>query len=350
MSKKTKKQDAKVAERAIVKAAPAAKASVIKGAPTPKINNRPNGCMVIKHTEYCTDIYQNGFAAAPYTYRVNPQNSELFPWLSAIATRFEMYKFKKLKFSYTPSCATTVGGYVAIGFDFDFTDYSPGNTPSKATMLTWKYSTKSAPWEHCNVDVSVDANKAVAKYCDTSRTDSVTTFDPRFDNLGLLIFFACNTGASSNFIGELFVEYEVEFMQPAYKLPQALWLTVKSTVNLPGADQPFAGNVASSGNINFDRNPAEPGSITIKDAGKFIIQLIETGTAITSSLNALSISLFNGTVADTIEVIRKYSSDGTKSYLQNILDVKVPPVKLNFSGGNGLGLSSDFKVMTYSPN
>lgn len=346
-SKKQEKQQETSGARTTTVTAPVAKATKTSGAKAPNMQTAPNGTTVIKHREYCTDVYQNSITSGAYNYRVNPQNAEIFPWLSAIATRFEMYKFRKLKFGFKASCPTTTPGFVVMGFDFDYSDYTT-DTPSKSTMLTWKYSTKSAPWDSMMLDVSLDANRSTYKYCDVSRAGG-TTYDPRLDNLGALFVMAQATGASSVYIGELFVEYEIELIQPSYKLPSALWLTVKPTNPLPGADQPFAGPLNVTGNLNYQVNPATPGSITISDVGQFIVELIETGTAITSAMNAVGLGLFPGTNATISEVLRKYSSDGTKSILTNILNVKTPPVQLQFSGGNGLGLTSDLKISTYQP-
>lgn len=350
MAKKKQKQNAAVKSsmvaRTTQKAAPASTSTSVKRPLVPAMVQKQNS-VFITHSEYAVDVYQQSIGLGTSSWNINPQKSDIFPWLSAIATRFEMYRFKKLRFRYAPSCSTTTGGYTCLGFDFDATDYAPTDAPSKGTMLTWKYSVKCSPWEGIILDLSPDTSKTPFKYCDTSRSEAITTFDPRFDALGTLFVIAEAPGASSSFIGEIFVDYEIELIQPAYKIPTALYYTARSVNNLPGADQPFKQPITTSGNMNVIFNPATPGSFTIADAGSFLVQLIETGTSITSALNALSMTTFPGSNATVSEVIRKYSSDGTKSWLEALLNVKTPPVQLTYSGGNGLNLSSDLRVSTY---
>jgi hypothetical protein len=243
-------------------------------ASAPQVNYKSDGTCRVSHSEYVMDL--DGLSTtAVYSRRINPQANQLFTWLSAIATRFEMYRFVRLKFVYKPSSATTTAGYVAIGVDFDAYDAAP----TKAILLTWKCGTKCAVWQNTTLDVSSDSRIATYRYCDTVGNRG----DQRLEDLGKLYVLAYTTSATM--VGELFVEYTVDFRQPSYKLLPVLYSTypkpsVTSTAWFPATTVPTG---------NFVVSRVSDLQCLVEDVGEFLITMAlaaDSGIAASPTLSA----------------------------------------------------------------
>lgn len=213
--------------------------------------------MSIMHTEYISDVW-GGPTAVTQDYVVNPQDSTTFTWLSAIASRFEYYKFHKLKLHYRPSCSTANPGFVLIGMDFDFYD----KQPSKATMLAWKFAKKSAVYDSITVDCTSGLPQAGWKYCESLFTSG----DQRVNNLGKIWIITDNCSTGLN-LGEIFIEYEVSFKQPAIKSPPSLY----GAVTYDPAINPNAFVDPASTNIRIEIPNAF--NYVLRTAGRYLLQL-----------------------------------------------------------------------------
>jgi len=211
MAGKKKQNTQQQKQMAVTRNVPAATATTAARKP-PRVQATQDG-MNITHTEFIGDVFART-TATTQSYIINPQNSTTFTWLSAIATRFEYYKFNSLKLHYKPSCGTTNAGFVIIGVDYDFYD----SAPSKAAMLAWKFATKSALYEHCTVNATAGLGQVSWKYNDTYYYNG----DQRITNLGKIWVLTDNAPSTIN-SGELFIEYSISFKQPSIKIPPALY-------------------------------------------------------------------------------------------------------------------------------
>lgn len=273
MKNKSKKNAPKAKQQGTMVSyqAPLAKTTTINGARTPKMTYASDGSCRITHGEYIRDVYSRTSGVAE-PLLVNPQSSAAFTWLSAIATRFEMYRFKQLKFTFKTSSSTTQDGFVILGFDFDAYD----EAPTKASMLQWKYSAKTSCWNNQSLDVSADTRIATWRYCNYLNLGSQG--DSRLDYLGNF-FLLCNTAVDNVYVGELFVDYTIEFRQPSYKLPpiysesiiSPTWVTSNAFFTQP---------VAFQGNVPIVVNTAN--KIIIPVAGEFLVTTKINGSGITS--------------------------------------------------------------------
>jgi len=278
----------------------------------------------VSHTEYVADVdYAGSDPTVTTTYAVNPQRTATFPWLFALATRFEMFRFRKLKFHYRPSCGTATDGFVCLGFDFDYYD----SQPIKSSMLTWKYSAKSACWQSVSLDVSNDSRLATMRYCNYDSSNG----DARLDMLGN--FFMMSSSNASKSLGELFIEYEIEFRQPAYKIPSALYQKMEGAPASNSA-QLFNNVISNVGNMLCEHIPAS-NSFLIKDVCKLFVSLTQFGSGITSDpIIAVTTPVGNPSAESTwTQTFASHNSGGGTR--QGVLDVKVPPVILSFSNSSG---------------
>lgn len=314
--------------------APIARGTTRKSPPTPKIVYTPTGNCLVTHSEYVQDVTSaNGTVSI--VLPCNPQRSTLFTWLSAIATRFEMYRFKKLKFHYKPSCPTTTSGYVGVGFDFDAYD----DVPTKMVMLAWKYSAKCAAWQSVSLDVSADSRVSTARYC----YPDVAVGDKRLNDLGNFVVLIGSDAVVS--VGELFVEYTVEMIQPSYRLPPVLFAGFSN--NSPtGPNQWFQNLAVEVGNLAYEI--LGPNAIIVREVGKFLLTIIADDDSI-GSVPALAITQPAGTTNSSwsnTTVYSFYSAGGT-GILESTLFIDQAPVQLTLTGGDG-ALRFLTRIATYA--
>lgn len=310
-----------------------------KGAKQPKMNFAQDGSCRIQHMEYVADVaITNG--SQTYSYAVNPQRSEVFTWLTAIATRFEMYKFHSLKFHYKPSCATTTPGYVILGFDFDFYDAAP----VKSTILAWKYSAKTVPWAGVSLSVSTDSRLSTFRYNNFTVGSGQ---DGRLDILGNLWLIVNGAGVSDDLEGgEIYIDYDIEFRQPSYKIPPALYASFQGPDSSGTLTTPFTDLV---GNMLLEKVPGDATKFTIKDVGKFIVDFVASGSGqSTRPTMSVAAAAAGAQFLDTA-VNNWVDANGTASGLQHLIEVLVPPVyvttNVTATAGTKTGI---WKLATYA--
>lgn len=280
----------------------------------PRLKYAQDGSCYIAHTEYIGDIdFAVGNTLYTSQYICNPAKSDVFPWLSSIANRYEMYRFEKLKFSYNPSCGTGNGGYVALGFDFDYYD----TTPTKQAMMNWKYSAKGATWTPQSLDVSSDSRLATYRYTN----ENLSSGDKRLDYLGNL--WCIREAVSAGYSGDLMVEYVVHFRQPAMNSNTAESLVYTNSSAWSGSSSyELFKNIATGavGNIACEQVAGTNYKLLIKEAGKFLVEAYANGVIGGNFVPAVSIPTgSDGEGTWTTEKIFNSSSDASAVGVLNIL-------------------------------
>lgn len=187
--------------------APVATASIMVTG-KPRISGLQGNSVRIVNREYFKDVTGTDEYFAQAT-QINPGNNIMFPWLSSIAANYESYMFKRLKFCYEPICATNTAGSVMMAIDYDAAD---AVAPSKAVLMAYEGAVRTSPWAEaiCNAN---RADKILQKrYVVIGPTGPIGT-DIRLSNVGFLTV-ATQQVSKQNNIGEMYVEYEVEFYIP----------------------------------------------------------------------------------------------------------------------------------------
>lgn len=190
--------------------APAANGTYVKHTKA-RMRSSPSG-MTVRHREYIQDIvfgtagdYEN-VVSLP----INPGNVEMFPWLASIATRFETYSFKSLRFIYEPQCGTENEGTVMMAVDFDVVDAPPVD---KLQFMTYDGAVRSPPWFAAVYDCAkynlhkFKQNYITSDFAAPAGTDAKTYF------IGNL-FVATQSQSDPFTAGELYVEYEIALSTP----------------------------------------------------------------------------------------------------------------------------------------
>lgn len=143
------------------------------------------------------------------TFALNPGLFASFPWLSAIAQRFESYSFNKLCFEYRTKTATSATGDVLLTVDYDAAEAAPA---SSIQAESYKSAVSCAPWQDINWEAaSSDLHKLKSNYCRAIAL--AANLDIKTYDIGNL-FVCTENQAGANLVGYLYTEYDILFMTP----------------------------------------------------------------------------------------------------------------------------------------
>lgn len=162
----------------------------------------------VNHTEYVSDISgTTGFAVRAIA--INPGQAALFPWLSQIASRYEKYRFRSLRFVYQTEKSTATSGTVMFAIDYDAEDDVPS---TKTQLLQNEDKERGAPWQKFHLQCQQhNLRDTLARFVRPGAVPSgvdVKTYD-----LGTLLIGTSGMADTSD-VGELYVEYDIELETP----------------------------------------------------------------------------------------------------------------------------------------
>lgn len=165
----------------------------------------------VSHREFISDITAASSGFATINFAINPGNVTAFPWLAAIAANYESYTFKKLAYRYVPLCPTSTQGRVTMAIDYDARDSIP---TSKAVLSQYQGAVATPTWQQ-GLHVAQPANLTkFAKQRYVSGATVPANSDVKTYHVGQFILATSNTPATQTQLGELWVEYDVEFQTP----------------------------------------------------------------------------------------------------------------------------------------
>jgi len=218
--------------------APVSMGSTFSGT-RPRMSNHSGADVNVKHREYIGTI---PFSSTPFAVQfnqpINPSNSTLFPWLSALAARYESYRFKRLAFEFRTEAPTSSPGYMMLVTDFNPDDPAPS---TKAQAMQYQSVVSGPLWQNFKMQYrSEDLNKRKTYFCNNnpSSLGGQPVLIGSAANYHVGNFFVCTGGTPSGgpiTAGDLFVEYEIDFMTPEINpsLPNA---SLNSTANSIGGN------------------------------------------------------------------------------------------------------------------
>lgn len=182
--------------------APTAIATKRTGA-APRTRTLPGGVIEVTHRAF-VQVVNSSSPFAIQMIATNPGLAGSFPWLSKLASRFDQYQFKRLRYEYRSVCATSAAGVTMMSYDYDAADEAP---TSKAIQA------QSVPNSECNVWMS---NDLVVPPPNEWRYVRRGALPPNLDiktydagQLGLSVVYG--DGAV---VGELYVDYTVQLRHP----------------------------------------------------------------------------------------------------------------------------------------
>lgn len=184
---------------------------IMNGSQIPKFSTT-RATNVVCHREYLRD-WTGVNAFSNESFRLNPGDSETFPWLSTIAQNYQEYKFHGLVFEFrsliTDFVTSGAPGVVVMATNYNANEPAYG---TKQEMENSEFAVAVKPTLNlmhgveCAVQQTVDPIKYVR------RGGADTTGDSRLYDLGTFQF--ANQGSPNQLLGELWVSYCVEFFKP----------------------------------------------------------------------------------------------------------------------------------------
>jgi len=324
----------------------------------PNISRKADSCRVI-HREYLADV----LAPANYTnwnivqtYSINPGLASTFPWLSAIANQFEMYKFHKLQFVYEASCPTSQAGKIEFCYDYDAADVAPN---SQQAMLAFDGAEAVAPYDPKVVLAAKTSymNRTMEKHY--TRTRDIANTDVKTYDVAK--FYLATISAVDALFGTLFVEYDVELFTPQLNTPPLSMSVQQQNFAMPLGAVPFLPNVTSmTSNVPSTMLNWTPGTLTWNNIplGKYLLELQEQlgslGNYWTPSNGINLTGMAGGTYSPLYDVEAPAASNvnqlGTE-FLKYLINVQQPTgaIQLNASNAVANGVRSEVLNFTQLP-
>jgi hypothetical protein len=237
----------------------------------PTMVSSKNGDSRIIHREYIQDVNMAiNFTSTPI--RINPGLARMFPWLAAVANRFESYRFRDLRFVFETSCSSTQTGTVILVIDFQSTDLPP---VSKTQALAYRNATRSQPWlSNTLYSAREDISKRKSYYI---RSGPVAN-DQAIDLFDVGQLMLCVQGSDTNVVGELWVEYDIELMTPQLS-PDASSASITGAGTVSKVDI-FGTLPTITGSVEID---VVSSTITFRQAFEGLVELEQAGTGVVSA-------------------------------------------------------------------
>lgn len=269
------------------------------------MTNRQSRSTRITHRESLGPVIPTGtsFQTVIGPLAVNPGQAGSFPWLSNIAQQYETYapkrraKMHAIRYVYESRCSTATAGTVCMVTNYDSAESA---FTSLAQAENYRGSTCLQPWAIKPVahELEVDSMRDYARHYVRPGAAAANTDIKTYDvgNFSLIC-----SGCPNTQIGELFVEYDLDFFDPRVTVPVGANLPMAHIVS--GASSATAAAPLTGGSIREGSNL--PGltftntTITIPNVGGYVAAFGIVGTAITqspgiaSSTNTVGVNLLD---------------------------------------------------------
>lgn len=176
--------------------------------PRTTITRSTGGRLRLANRELLTSVQGSAVWTINHSWLVNPGRA-VFPWLSQWASSFDAYRVHKLSVEYVPVCAATTAANVQLAFDYHVQDPAPST--EQALSMTWCRT--SGP---CYVSNRLNVDCSRFNFSKYFTKPEGTVADVTAD-LGWL--YCAVTGSDAVALGQLWINYDVELMEPQDKEP-----------------------------------------------------------------------------------------------------------------------------------
>lgn len=280
--------------------APTAKGIVYKSSQPQFIRGSSGACRIV-HREYVneadTQTVLGSWQTGQNVFQLNPGLPNTFPWLSRLAPNFEEYRFKKLRFVYVPRCATTTDGAVYAAIDYDSSDVNPMSLPE---LMSNASASQSPLWSE--MSLALNQNDASFLKKRFVRTVAVPTgSDIVLYDAGKAFIVPINLGGLET-SGDIYVEYDVELFTPQFSLAGFAQQN-SSKLNSGGTVSPtsiFGSSPSATAGSGLGVTPQSGGTLLFQRAGQYIVDLIMSGTGMTTNPLAIAGSALASTLVSSL--------------------------------------------------
>lgn len=175
----------------------------------PTISNKGKVTRV-KHVEMFADVL-GSVPFSLHTFVLNPGNSKLFPWLSAMAQSWEHYRFERVSIEFQPIVGTSANGLIALAPDYNLVEPVPTSMPD---LMVTPGAARSQTFIPMKMHVDAKRMNLVTPWKYITHEGEYQDQPALYDSA--LIQLAVE-GADTHdgvLVGNLFISYEVAFMTP----------------------------------------------------------------------------------------------------------------------------------------
>lgn len=297
--------------------------------------------ITIQHREYICDVTQPASETFTCTFRpVNPAFFPAFPWLSAIAARFEMYRWNKLNYEYVPVVGTSIAGSVALIPDYDAADDNSHRT--KAELFTFADTARCSVWDtmvqRCRPEHLCRVQRLYTRDAELVTTAGSTGMDLKtYDALQIGVALSTVSVGTNTQYGELWAEYSVTLYTP--QLSQSLTHREYTGGVTPTLALPIAGLSTARNNFPVEiletHEPTQ--TLTFKKPGNYEIELYNGGSTGITAYPDLNITTpLKGGDLLTLSHSSTSVTDFYKNWTLAVDDEHTAdePLTVHFTGGN----------------
>jgi len=307
--------------------------------------NRQSRVTRIAHRESLGPVVSTGTGfQVLFNLPVQPALPSSFPWLSAIGTQYETYAPRKTKsrkgarahcirYCYETRCSTGTAGTVVQATNYDASEAA---FTSLTQAENYRGATVCQPWiracHELEVDSMRDYNRHYTRAGAAPSGTDIKTYD--VGNYQLMV-----SGVAAGQIGELYVEYDIDFFDPRVPVPIGQNLPTAHIVSSAGgatAAAPFGTGAVVRAGSNLPGVAASGTTLTLPAVGRYLIAVIyESTTLSTVAVLTASTGVVNGPnimEANTTYVASVVNAN-SQALAVYIFDVTAPNGLVIMSGG-----------------
>jgi len=243
----------------------------------PKFTPRPDGGISVSNTEFLCDMLDDKSIQG---YDTNP-GLAVYPWLCRVAQNYESYRFTKLVYHYTPTCSSSTAGIVVMAADYDASDGAPGD---KQTISSYNGSQRGNVWNKLSMSIRPRPNPIWYFVSPDQNTINPTGTDIKLYEPAKLWYGVFNGPGGGATVGELSVEYTVEFRDPATSFPLGPSAKISGSVMSGNNNSNFFLNTTTVSNADIlcGGSGAAANQISFKTGGQYLLNMV-FGATLTSA-------------------------------------------------------------------
>lgn len=229
----------------------------------PQKSNNGRDTIVISRSECLGDVA--GATDAFKVYRslnINPGLKESFPLLSEQATQYQYYRFRSLHYRFVPTCAVTHNGLVIMVPEYNNSDVPPTSTAGACNNEDY---VSFAPYVKATMVM-----RPSRMFCQGPKKlirNGCVASDVNLYDAGIFYLITSSLNNTTN-IGQLFVDYVVEFSSPQTSLNN---IALPSRINYYMLSAGQAINENTTTVVGFDLALWNPLKFVAPVAGNFIL-------------------------------------------------------------------------------
>jgi len=268
-----------------------------------QVGNLFSAVTKIPYREECLGAVSTAVAFTNTTYILNAANSSTFPWLSAIAAKYEYYRFSRLSFKFVSSSADAVGstntalGTIIMNVNYDVLDTAFGSQIQMEDYGGGKVVSEEVPsvsFEHRIEPAGVRGGVAggwrlnLPSAATTSASAPYPTSSSAHDyDVGLMQVASVGAQAAST-AGRVYVCYQVDLATPKIETPIGAGLISARYTSSAGIDSTHPMGTSQTQVSGSNLAPTFSGTNMTMPAGftgRVLIAYSTAGTTLAPSAN-----------------------------------------------------------------